>query len=255
MYLSTFLIYWCKLTIPAVSILYHLVALLLIPAITAHIDPTIPSWNYSGYVVNSTSIMAMVILLCCPLCAFCSEKFWIDNCLIMCVNTCIAGHLWLLDIRKVLLSLSKKDDSNIVFTQFRACFLSGLLLFGGVAMHCKITALALLPVLLGWIVLQRWSVCLSGAGSISASSRTVWRDILIHVAVFLSGSVLAYSPWAIAYHVRTHVCFCFVSGLIIACSTIPVDGCRMPGLQRQCCRSLALYGQLSTNHSTTTYRS
>lgn len=203
-YLSAFLIYCCKLTLPAVPILYQLVTLLLIPAITPYVDPTLTSprqhQQQSYYVVNHTSLTAMVVLLCCPLCAFCSQKFWIDSCLIMCVTICVAGHFWLLDTRKLVATSNKKeDDSANSFeqtpTQFRSCFVSGLVFFGGIAMHCKITSVGLLPVLVGWIVLQR---CLVNATS---GNRSHFNDVARHVGVFLVGTTVAYSPWALLYHV------------------------------------------------------
>lgn len=201
-YLSTFLLYMCKLSLPAIPVLYQLVTLLLIPAITLYIDPTL---NYAtgrsscGYIVNHTSLGAMIVLLCCPLCMFCSQKFWIDNCLIMCVTICVAGHLRLIDGR----GISSLKDKPLNANMHGRCFLSGFIFFGGIAMYCKITAIALLPFLICWIILQRFIVI---THLYKDSSSMEWRLLLLdcqsHIGVFLFGFILAYAPWTILYLVR-----------------------------------------------------
>lgn len=121
-------------------------------------------------------------------------------------------------------------------------FLSGLVFFGGIALNCKISALALLPFLLAWALLQRLVVQLSQIGA-NLWALAVWElplpaalawlgskggkgsngggggdapgavlrlrlnvvveDVLAHWLAFAAGTALAHGPWVLLYRLYT----------------------------------------------------
>eukprot|EP01032_Pedospumella_encystans_P011897 gene11897-13800_t len=110
-YLSAGLHHFCALPIPFIPIVLQTVAVCLLPVISrcvicmvnnlyAVIGCKDGQQNRSEYFSESdifgVGVMAMLILSCCPIAAFSSQKFWIDNCLFLSVTVCVTVHVVLL---------------------------------------------------------------------------------------------------------------------------------------------------------------
>jgi len=181
----------------------------------------------------SVGVTAMLILSCCPIAAFSSQKFWIDNCLLLSVTLCVAVHVVLLhlDHTQLCTTHSKGKPTINWYDVNSVCrhALSGVI-FGLVGLNCKITAAALLLFLVGWSFLQQYllyqayyTVMLAKTNTtgrnkstnLELHSNTVFSrkhtsllrhavgDAIVNCIVFGLCALLAYAPWMYIYWVRS----------------------------------------------------
>ena len=164
------------LSLPAVSVVYHIFSLCLIPCIVQ-----LGNFGIADTVRGTTAAWAMVVFTCCPIAMFCSQKFWIDNALIASVTLSVALHIWI--------------NKYAIFS-FSRSLLSGFL-FGAIVMNCKVTGLALLPFLVAW------SSCRDIRSlSLSADKFIVVKRVFFETSSLLLGAGLAHGPWVFLYWVN-----------------------------------------------------
>jgi len=227
---------------------------------------------------NGMALWAVVVFAACPVAAFCSQKVWIDNALLFACALAVVAHSTLVAIPRALPAFSVNwnqatmptaaapagdaagtgpdsagvERSGIVrktprdakaaqaarWRSLQRHFLSGFVFFGGIALNCKISALALLPFLLTWSLLQRlvvqlsqiganlwavatWEVPLPAAlawlgkakvgsgdkgGVLRVRLNVVVEDVLAHWLAFAPGTALAHGPWVLLYWLYTARC-------------------------------------------------
>ncbi len=179
-YSSAILQYYTGISLPSVIICHHIITALCIPLlITGMASDSIPH-----AVVENLSVLSLVLFLLCPISAFCSQKIWIDNCLMMTVTVSATAHVHL---------------TNYATKSLRSAYFSSLvsgLVLGGLALNTKITAIAIGPFLgsyTAYKVLQRvWKDKLP----VSTAS---W-DIFTHGVCILVGMCVSHGPWVYTYH-------------------------------------------------------
>lgn len=167
---------WPTLPLPLVPVLYQLVSFLCLPWLVWEV-----LWGTSLERCSMTvSLKAMLLVSICPITLFCSQKFWLDNILLMNMTLSVAVHMaccrW-----TVARSLQNTSFASLPMA------LSGLV-FGGLALNTKITALAALPFFLLWIA-RRFGKAFS------------WQSI-VSALTFLLSSIAGHAPWLWLYHVR-----------------------------------------------------
>lgn len=210
-YLSAFLHGYMHIPLPIIPIIMQVLTMCLLPVIVGKLMPSTPSVENRAIKAGTTSevgMTAMVLFGCCPIIAFCSQKFWIDNALMMAVTLCVAAHV-------VLVSQNPKAPSSKRSAMHSAYMLSRQLLsgivFGAVGLNCKITAVALLPFSIVWILLQHYlAFCQYSSRSAAyetenGTKRGTWSVLAWAVAscgAYVTGAALAYAPWAYLYWVR-----------------------------------------------------
>jgi hypothetical protein len=173
------------LQLPGIPLIFNAITLCSIPLLL----------KYSGLDCKENlgvnGLWAMVIFCCCPFTCFVSQKFWIDNALLMTCSLACTFHVYL---------VSSHTPSVI------SSFTSGFLFFGLLALNTKLTALALLPFLMLWLVLHKVR---DENGQFAASDRLLGKlaNALLHCVAFIVGSVLAYAPWACIYYGHTQRLF------------------------------------------------
>mmetsp|Transcript_31093 Transcript_31093/g.44663 ORF Transcript_31093/g.44663 Transcript_31093/m.44663 type:complete len:657 (-) Transcript_31093:28-1998(-) len=199
-YLSAFLHSYVGLSLPTIPVLFYFITIMMIPIIVHYIlrddcflsNIILPNQSVSSYYY--AALKAVVVMMCCPIAAFCSQKYWIDNALMMTVTVAVAAHMILTD----------PQIHGISNMPSLVCHsISGLIFFGGLAMNTKVTALALLPFLLLWIVYQR----LGAAYRNLQLERMKWWlnkdvifiDILLHLFIFVASTVVGHLPWLLTY--------------------------------------------------------
>ena len=269
-YMSAFLHGYLSIPMPVIPILCQVVTLLMMPIIsryllrsTIHVsdknkhggngnrsDGSINKITTTTISPTAVAMMAMIFISCCPIAAFCSQKFWIDNALMMVVTVCAAAHMVLVHYEPLqCASNSATNRGDCESKSVTKHFLSGLL-FGAIGLNCKVTALALLPFLLCWAVYQRArNYCMSalerdilyshthcgidGSGTDSndaatlpaklaskaTSVKALLVDISLHAAVFLIGTALAYAPWAYLYwvsNIHIYMCVYMCMGVLVS---------------------------------------
>eukprot|EP01039_Chlorochromonas_danica_P010131 gene10131-11213_t len=165
---------WPTLPLPLVPVLYQLVAFLCLPWLVREVV-----WGTSlerHYM--TVSLKAMLLVAVCPTTLFCSQKFWLDNSLLMNMSLSVAVHMaccrWTVT----------RSLQNISFAALPMA-LSGLV-FGGLALNTKITALAALPFFLLWII-RRFGKIFS------------WQSIG-SILIFLLSATAGHAPWLWLYH-------------------------------------------------------
>lgn len=143
-YLASFLHYQGHVPLPLVPVFLQVGTLLCLPVIISSMFGAI----YASRAVKEqerqatllrVSLRAGWLFLLCPLAWFCSQKLWIDNALVFSCTMAWMVHVYLLNVC-VPLSLPQALGRHVV---------SGLI-FGGLSMNTKITALAMLPALCLW---------------------------------------------------------------------------------------------------------
>ena len=246
-HLSAALHRFCAIPVPLIPIVLQTLALCLLPVISRYVlcmvnnlyavfggkDGQNRSEYFSEGDIFSVGATAMLILSCCPIAAFSSQKFWIDNCLFLSVTVCVAVHVSLLHCNTTVLSnthvkgpLNWRNDDNI----WRHA-LSGMI-FGLVGLNCKITAAALLLFLVGWSLLQQYLLYQTYYALFLAKGNTIDADrsdiiephsttafsrkhtallrqavggAVVNCAVFGFCALLAYAPWMYIYWVSLRV--------------------------------------------------
>jgi len=224
-YTSAVLYKCCGVVLPLVPIVLQVVTLCLLPVICAYVLGSIKYAHavdevvhYSAYFsdgeVYNIGVLSMLLLSCCPIAAFSSQKFWIDNCLMMSVTVCVAAHVVLLH-RSANSRLGSMGVGITASALFKHA-LSGVV-FGLVGLNCKITAAALVLFCAGYILLQQYThytECyhyLTNKGEWSHSKHTTLLRgtvvaVVAYCAVFGLCAALAYAPWMYIYYVST----CFI---------------------------------------------
>lgn len=201
---------WPALPLPLHAVLFQVIALVATGAVCWHVIAPSSSADARGLGSNSNSadcsssaegrisccVWAMILIMCCPIAAFCSQKIWIDNALLMGVSVSAALHMQLLsafydsDPRQ---QQQQQQHWGLLVHAF-----SGLL-FGLLALNCKVTAAALLPFLLAWIAVKhcehtpRRRAILRNADFVPL----FWKS-----GAFVSGAALAHGPWLLVYRVQ-----------------------------------------------------
>lgn len=204
-YLSAFLHGFLHIPLHIIPILFQVLTICLLPVLARKMIFSSPSVKHGGGAKEAFSddvgLHAMILFGCCPIIAFCSQKFWIDNALMMAVTVCATAHVCLINSENYALS-DGKSGGNRVYSLMRH-LLSGLL-FGTVGLNCKITALALLPFSIGWILLQQYPAYIVHNVEDVTDNRTLWKALLwtaVCCGVYLTGAAVAYAPWAYLYWV------------------------------------------------------
>jgi hypothetical protein len=216
-----FLLQWCGVPLVLASILFHtltaaLVPLLvlglstcLLPLTTAahntntavstsiHKNHIHPSRERNATTTNSTAyasgLWATVVFIACPIGRMCSQKIWIDNAAVFTATLAAVAHIFLL-----------QNSRNVLHNAVhRRNFLSGLI-FGLIALNCKITSLAMLPFLLSWTVLVG---VLSHPDSAPGSflSHCHISRMICSCVCFVGGTVIGHGPWVYVYYVSTYL--------------------------------------------------
>jgi hypothetical protein len=177
------------LPLPAVSVLYHLLTLLLLLPLSAGILSRGGRRGAAGRGGGVEGLWAAVIYSMCPIAALCSQKVWIDNAATFAVTLCATVHVHIVTRHRV--------NAKYFFV---ASFSSGML-FGLVAMNTKITCLALLP----FLVLWSWFCTLfpaTGSQSGVGDLRTRIVRAVMGSACLICGVALGHAPWVYIYYVR-----------------------------------------------------
>lgn len=223
-YLSAALHYWCGVPLALVPLLLQVGTMLLLPVIARAVLPF-----RTAEEASATALHAWVLLSCCPVAAFCSQKFWIDNALMLAVSVAVAAHVVLLPFNSPASSLAPTPMTTITSTETAkggrtgrndalCCLISGLVL-GAVGLNTKITALGLLPFSICWIAARRWVTAESSGGVQRA--RTVLCNAAVDSVVYVSGAALGYAPWAYLYWVSGAVPrFCIITLLRVNVATL-----------------------------------
>lgn len=214
-YLSALLHGYTYVPLPVIPILLQVLVMCLLPVITFSVLRCVDqislmsssSSNRSSAVAVRAGTCAMVLFSCCPVIAFCSQKFWIDNALMMAVTVCVAAHVWLICYDTTTAHSSAAAATYSCIHSLGWHLLSGFV-FGSVGLSCKITALALLPFGVGWILLQQY-VEYVHLLTVSTKQQEEHRTrvlgavcwAVVCVGVYIIGAVLTYAPWAYLYWV------------------------------------------------------
>ncbi len=154
---------------------------------------------------RQVGIYAMLAYAVCPVAFFCSQKVWIDNCLIM--NTLICGiiHIY----------MCEHTNSSKSTTIYIYHFISGLI-YGGIALNTKITALAMLPFMLVYSAFNRYmhythefrntpSNVQNNNSMMYIYTRDFIIDVCVHWSMFMCGLICGHGPWVYTYHVSNHI--------------------------------------------------
>ena len=247
-YLSAALHHFCALSIPLIPIVLQTVALCLLPVISRYVlcmvnnlyavigckDGQKRNDYFSKGDIFSVGVTAMLILSCCPIAAFSSQKFWIDNCLYLSVTVCVAAHVVLLHCNTAVLSDAHATGTLYwcnVENMWRHA-VSGII-FGLVGLNCKITAAALLLFLVVWSFLQHYLLYQTHYALFLAEDNTTDANrsdntelyshtaltrkhaallrhavggAILNCAVFGLCALLAYAPWMYIYWVSVFSC-------------------------------------------------
>lgn len=203
-----------SIPLPLCSVVYAAGTLLSIPFIILH----------SGLIEKqqqmSLILWSVVVYSFCPISMFVSQKFWIDNCLTLMVTFSMGIHLFLNNFKA----------STWIRQSLMAEFVSGLV-FGIIALNCKVTAAASLPSMVLWIARSRFLFhldkfrifnhdCNESTGLTSQISDKLlqyprrfqnfwsqfWQiifDTFGHVLIFLVGAMCGHSPWVYLYWVQS----------------------------------------------------
>lgn len=253
-YLSAMLHRFCGLPIPLIPIVLQTMALGLLPIICRYVmymvnglysvivgcgkDRRNTREYYSENDIFFVGVWSMLILCCCPIAAFSSQKFWIDNCLLWSVTVCVTAHVVLLHHTTTAGQEGQESTQSVERVKMFSSdsvwrhAMSGVI-FGLVGLNCKITAAALLLFLIGWIFLQQYLLYLNGYKLLVGSSQDTSSGAemkeqqdsnsvfnkkytlllgqavgaaVVNCAVFGLCALLAYAPWMYIYWVRS-CCF------------------------------------------------
>ena len=208
-----------KLPLPGYALLCQLLTLCLLPVLVYSVSgqmATEKPLSRFQQMTSGTALWAIASFSCCPIAAFCSQKIWIDNSLMFAVTLTVVAHTILVNIPRSVpafsvnwnnaimphlqttnggadvdgTGLGRKNPKTLdtkLHQQQRARslllhFLSGLLFFGGIALNCKISALALVPFLFTWSLLQRVAYHLAMIGA-NLWAVVVWEVPLVPMSM------------------------------------------------------------------------
>lgn len=211
------------LPLPATSLLCHIVTCLMVLLLPAGLLNFFTPGTYNSAACQRVSLWAVVVYTFCPIVTFVSQKVWIDNAAVMCVSIAAVVHLHVSTKCRDEMAIASHGTkstrsktlhpANSIFigVYCSALQFSSGLVFGGLALNCKISCLALLP----FIVLVSIISVLFGP-------TTEPRDILSIRLVFklfqvlgalMVGILCGHGPWLYIYWVRSvstwHICIIF----------------------------------------------
>jgi hypothetical protein len=131
---------------------------------------------------------AATIVLSCPILWLTSQKIWIDNALFLTTVVAVAGMMTL--CRPGLTGKS-------ILMRWIAIWWSG---FGclGLALNCKITAVALFPFMICWLALTTF---VGGSFDRIVTGQHLLWSLFADFTAFMLGSVMGMTPWTIFYWV------------------------------------------------------
>eukprot|EP00605_Chrysophyceae_sp_TOSAG23-4_P000995 GSChrysophyteH1.ASY1.ANO1.1096.1 assembled CDS len=191
-YFSMYLQTTFGLSLPSISLLFHVATMILIPFIVYFGDETTTAADFvspptssqnTNYSTGAVTLWSVLIFSLDPLAFFCSQKFWIDNALLFCITLAVAIHVFTWRRTAVRMPRSR-------FMQVCRSFLSGII-YGALVLNCKVTGLALLPFMIAWIVVSQ-----------SESSRI--RNIFsLSIVPYILGTCISHAPWLYIYHLHT----------------------------------------------------
>ena len=178
------------------SIIFHTLTAALVPPILFSLLNTIsvhglaPRISDSHFYLSSTaSLWATVIFILCPIGRICSQKIWIDNAAAFTSTAAAYLHL----------SLHQKSR---YLTHDSMCYrnlLSGFI-YGFIVLNCKVTSLAMLPFLLGWIVFIAIISHPTMAPKSFMSKKHLYQ-IITKCFYFMGGAFVGHGPWLCLYFV------------------------------------------------------
>jgi hypothetical protein len=187
------MLHLCGIPLVMASVVFHtLTAALIAPlALGLHsaLKPygqSIPSTSDSAY---SSALWATIIFVTCPIARISSQKIWIDNAAVFTATLSAVFHIYSLRNSRRLTNAS---------VNYRSLF-SGML-FGLVALNCKITSLAMLPFLLSWTVVVSIFSHPRAASSSFLSAGHLGKGIT-NCCYLVFGVVCGHGPWIYLYHV------------------------------------------------------
>jgi hypothetical protein len=186
-YFSSFLHYHCSFPLPFISVLYQLVVLVLfIPLSYLLLSDSLLKRNWL-----SVAWKAMIMWMICPIAAFCSQKFWIDNALVM---TVMIGIIFFLSFHKWILFFI---PTNLFFLSSFLCGFFSLIL----PLNTKITSVGLLPFML---IYHFWTVAkeITKRKNSSNLSKSFATSVYCCWSLLL-GCSSSYLPWLSVYYLNT----------------------------------------------------
>lgn len=221
-YLASFLHYQGRIPLPLIPVFLQLGTLLCLPVIissmfgTTYASRTGKEPDQQATLLR-VSLRAGWLFLLCPLAWFCSQKLWIDNALVFSCTFAWMVHVFVLNAH-VPLSLAQTLGRHVV---------SGLI-FGGLSMNTKITALAMLPAFCLWTLHceYQWSrrekqnVATKHHKKTDDDQQSVevqphcrwpWFRLLWSWITFGLAALAGHSPWLLWYHVSPFSLFVFYS--------------------------------------------
>lgn len=205
-YLSAALYHYAGMSLALMPLLLQVATVLLLPVISMCVLP-----HRSTLDSVATALRALLLLSCCPVAALCSQKFWIDNCLMLTVTLSVVAHVWLLPMPGANSSKTTRRPQLCTIRSFASGFI-----FGAVGLNTKITAAALLPFAAAWIGARHISLELLNQISATTdqdkdqdgapkTARFRLSRVIMGAAVdsttYLVGAAAAYAPWAYLYWV------------------------------------------------------
>lgn len=213
-YFTAFCYHLLSLSLPAVSLLLHMIVILALFGISYEYHHLVLSSLHDVFYCHDAwwkvGIIASLLWCISPIACWCSQKIWIDN---MAVMTCSLGvwlHLYCLRQVNINQPLSKRFSTTF--------FLSGLLGFGGIVLNSKITSFALLPFYVFTILWKHYECeyfheligikkCKVDNNSISllkVASKAIFPVVISEIS-FLLGTCFGQLPWLYWYHVSRHL--------------------------------------------------
>ncbi len=210
-YFTVFLKNICGASLPMTILLHHLITALCIPFIIRGlcIECKTPA------VIENWSYLSVILFILCPIGSFCSQKIWIDNCLMMTVTWAVTAHIHLTN------RIYKSKETLYLYS-----LLSGLIL-GGFALNTKITALAIIP----FVAFYTVYMVIRRAISLKQSLPTAILDIVAHGLLILLGVVISHAPWVYTYYSITDrfLPTAWPSQSMIAASPFVMNAINKPG--------------------------
>jgi hypothetical protein len=206
-YSSAALHHFFTIPLVAIPLLYHTITLLCLPWIVYQIIGGQYNWglkigeNWIDLHVFSWSriaILSMLFYSLCPILWFTSQRFWIDNALVMTSTLVWTWHLYLIvpftspvgiihNSKTSSIATAAKSTSMLLL--YLRTILSGYL-YGLFALNTKITALALIPGMICWIVYQH-------------QHHLTISSLLLEIMTWFIAIFSGYFPWLYWYHQQT----------------------------------------------------
>lgn len=205
-------------SLPLSIVIIHTATLLLVKQITILIASRFGAPDGTA---RSTSLLAMAIFMSCPLAAFCSQKIWIDNALMLVCTVCAYGHIYLwmhlsgsssapfpsTSSYSISVTTAAATENGVrrgsihpMLREIGVCVGSGAMT-GVLVLNCKVTGVALIP-FLGLSVLYSLQLGIVGTGG-DKNKLSVVDRVLMPGLLYSVGVVLTHGPWVLCYYTIT----------------------------------------------------